>query len=60
MLGITLTVPVLGMGVFTSILRSAALLISTICIAVADVPVFIPRNKQYYWADSINFPLISP
>jgi len=32
------------MGVFTGIFRSAALLISTICLPVVDVPAFIPEQ----------------
>jgi len=46
MLGITLTVPVLGMGVFTRIFRSAALLKSTLCLSVAEMPAFIPRTSS--------------
>ena len=42
MLGITLTVPLLGMEVFTGTFKSAAPLISPICLAVAEMPVFIP------------------
>ena len=41
--------PVLGTGVFTGTFSMAVLLISTIGLPVADVPVFIPRNKYYYW-----------
>ena len=54
MLGITLIVPVLGMGVFSGIFSIAALLKSTISLAVADVPVFYSPNKQYYQTDSNN------
>ena len=46
MLGITLTVPVLGMGVFTRIFRSVALLISTVCLPVAEMSAFIPRTRS--------------
>ena len=48
MLGITPGFPVLGMGVFTGILSSAALPISTICIAVAEGHVFIPRKSSAF------------
>jgi len=41
-LGITPGFPVLGMGVFTRIFSIAALLISTVCLAVAEMTVIIP------------------
>jgi len=46
MLGITLTVPVLGMGVFTRTFNSAALLKSTACLAVAEMPTIIPGTSN--------------
>ena len=44
MSGIALIVPVLGMGVFTGIFSSAVLLISSICLYVAEVPALIPEQ----------------
>jgi len=60
MLGITPVFPTMGMGVFTGIFRSAALLISTVCLAMAEVPVLIPPKKQCYRADSSNPSLLAP
>jgi len=60
MLGITLTVPVLGMGVFTGIFSSTALLISTIYLPVAEVTIFYSPKKQCYQADSSNSLPINP
>jgi len=38
----------MGMGVFTGIFRSATLLISSICLPVADVPVSIPLTSSAF------------
>jgi len=45
MLGITPGCPKMGMGVFTRIFNNDALLISSICLAVAEMPVFF----LYWW-----------
>ena len=57
MLGITLTVPIVGMGVFTDTFSSVALLISTICLAVAEMPAFIPRTSSAIGTLYVMLPL---
>jgi len=46
MSGITPGCPRMGMGVFTGIFRSAALLISNIYLPMAEMPVNIPRTMS--------------
>jgi len=50
----------LGMGVFTGIFSSTALLISTIYLPVAEVTIFYSPKKQCYQADSSNSLPINP
>jgi len=49
----------MGMGVFSGIFSIAAPLISTVCLAVAVMPVLF-RKKKCYWTDSNNSSLLIP
>jgi len=58
MLGITIIIPVLGMGGFSGNFNSTALLISTVYFGEAEVPVFIPKKSNEIGRVATHFLLI--